>query len=278
MEVEQSFGGTWTVEKLHILSNYLDFYTNALKNQPFKKIYIDAFAGTGHISTSDGDLQIKGSASLALEANVPFDQYIFIEKRKSYAHELQNLRQGYNSLADRIHIINMDCNDALIQICKGIDWFKNRAVLFLDPYATQLDWATLKTVAQTEAIDVWYLFPFSAVNRMLMKNGNFPESWRDKLNILFGDENWFRQFYQQRSQLCFFETNEKYYKSVDTESLKEYICDRLHSIFPIVANNPRILYNAKNSPLFLFCFAISSTRPSAQRLALKGANYILKSS
>ncbi len=35
------------MEKLRILERYLDAYTTALKNQPFKLMYIDAFAGTG---------------------------------------------------------------------------------------------------------------------------------------------------------------------------------------------------------------------------------------
>ena len=46
MSTKQSFGGPWTIEKLNILSNYLDFYTTALKNLPFQLMYIDAFAGT----------------------------------------------------------------------------------------------------------------------------------------------------------------------------------------------------------------------------------------
>ena len=37
------FGGPWTQEKLKILERYLDAYTTALKNQPFKLVYIDAF-------------------------------------------------------------------------------------------------------------------------------------------------------------------------------------------------------------------------------------------
>ena len=41
------FGGQWTIEKLDILGRYLDAYTTALKNQPFKLVYIDAFAGHG---------------------------------------------------------------------------------------------------------------------------------------------------------------------------------------------------------------------------------------
>lgn len=58
MSTKQKFGGPWTVEKLSILSAYLDFYVTALKNQPFKKIYIDAFAGTGKIKIGNGGLPV----------------------------------------------------------------------------------------------------------------------------------------------------------------------------------------------------------------------------
>ena len=44
----QLFGGRWTEEKLEILRKYLQAYNTALKNQPFKRVYIDAFAGTGY--------------------------------------------------------------------------------------------------------------------------------------------------------------------------------------------------------------------------------------
>ena len=37
------FGGPWTEDKLDILEGYLDSYTTALKNQPFRLVYIDAF-------------------------------------------------------------------------------------------------------------------------------------------------------------------------------------------------------------------------------------------
>ncbi|HSN87955.1 MAG TPA: three-Cys-motif partner protein TcmP, partial [Thermoanaerobaculia bacterium] len=42
------FGGDWTATKLEILRRYLEAYTTALKNQPFRTAYIDAFAGTGY--------------------------------------------------------------------------------------------------------------------------------------------------------------------------------------------------------------------------------------
>lgn len=46
------FGGDWTDAKLDVLAKYLKSYTTALEGkptpaQPFRKAYIDAFAGTG---------------------------------------------------------------------------------------------------------------------------------------------------------------------------------------------------------------------------------------
>ena len=47
------FGGSWTQAKLTVLARYLQSYTTALKekpskDRPFRKAYIDAFAGTGY--------------------------------------------------------------------------------------------------------------------------------------------------------------------------------------------------------------------------------------
>ena len=81
-ETEHRFGGAWTEIKLKVLRDYLHFYTQALKNQPFKLLYIDAFAGTGDRTVS-GDQpslfvsqrRLRGSARIALELERPFDRY-----------------------------------------------------------------------------------------------------------------------------------------------------------------------------------------------------------
>ena len=68
MATLQKFGGNWTEEKLNIFTSYLDAYLTALQNQKFKKIYIDAFAGTGEIETTDGGQYLAGSAKRALNS------------------------------------------------------------------------------------------------------------------------------------------------------------------------------------------------------------------
>ena len=92
-----------TVEKLNILSNYLNAYSTALKNQPFQLIYIDAFAGTGKIQIGDSETyeEIDGSAKLALQSKGEFAEYIFIEKKKSFA--LRTVFKALLSLAPFCH-------------------------------------------------------------------------------------------------------------------------------------------------------------------------------
>jgi len=273
---KHNFGGKWTAEKLNILSNYLAAYLSVLKKQTFTKTYIDAFAGTGRIETSDYEEVIEGSVRLALNCEQKFDKYIFIEKKKTFAQELQAIVDTeYSEIKSRISIRNEDCNIALMDICENTNWTINRAILFLDPYATEVKWETLKNVAATKAIDVWYLFPFSAAQRMMKNDGKIDESWKLKLNSLFGDESWFDRFYKPDPQISLF-YEESIIKSVNTRELSSYITERLRTIFPAVAENPRLLYNTKNSPLFLFCFAVANDKPRAVEIALRIADHILK--
>lgn len=271
----QQFGGDWTIEKLEILTGYLDAYLTALKNMKFKKIYIDAFAGTGAITTRDESKILVGSAKRALMADNKFDHYYFIEANKKKANELGKMIA--DEFPDLQHLTTVYCGDAnarLTQILQNIDWRFNRALLFLDPCATEVEWTTLQAVACTKAIDVWYLFPFSALNRMLCKDGKIDKLWEQCIDKLLGDSGWREEFYEEDMQLNFFDSP-GVIKDASTDHMQKYILQRLGTIFSKVASNPRILKNEKNSPLFLFCFAIANPSPKAQTLALTIAEYIL---
>ena len=108
----------------------------------------------------------------------------------------------------------------------------------------------------------------------MKKSGVIDVTWKNKLNSQFGDASWVAEFYHEDDQLSMFGTN--IVRDADTEKIKLYIERRLGSIFGKVSNHSRVLCNFNNSPLFLFCFAVSSQNPRAIGLALKEANYILK--
>jgi len=269
---EQSFGGEWTEKKLDAVDNYLKFFTTVLKKQKFKLCYIDAFSGSGNVTLRNGSV-IDGSAIRALK--YPFDEYFFIEKKKAYYDALcKKVEEDYSERADIVNISQGDSNK-LLQNINSRQWRANgwRGVIFLDPYAMDLDWESLKKISETKAFDVWYLFPFSAVQRNLKNDGRISEANEKKLNKIFGTTDWKEQLYAESQQMTLFGNSEQ---EKIPDGLKQFIVKRLGETFPIVADKPAILKNKTNSPLFLLCFAVSNPDSTA-KVALKGADYILKS-
>jgi len=138
----------------------------------------------------------------------------------------------------------------------------------------QVRWETISAVAQTEAIDMWYLFPLSGVNRMLTINAEISPAWCNRLNIVFGTNEWEERFYKKSTKHTLFGEDELVEKVASFKAIEEYVIERLEKEFSGVASNPAILRNSCNSPLFLLCFAASN--PKGAEVALRIAEYILR--
>ncbi|RJP32399.1 MAG: three-Cys-motif partner protein TcmP [Candidatus Omnitrophota bacterium] len=286
MDEIHQFGGNWTADKLERLRKYLVAYATIMNKKNFIFSYIDAFAGTGYrilkkeeyhegfclldFDEKDSQEFLQGSARIALQVEPKFDQYIFIEKDAARCQELAKLKTDFPLLKNRIIIVNSEANQYLKDFCKKVNWKKNRAVLFLDPYGMEVHWDTMKAIAETKAIDVWYLFPLGiGVNRLLKKDGNINEAWRNKLDKIFGASDWYQSFYEDKEQDTLFGPLHRTEKIADFSSIQEFFLNRLKSIFPGVAENPLILKNSKNNPLYLLCFAASNEKgaPTAIKIA-----------
>lgn len=147
--------------------------------------------------------------------------------------------------------------------------------MFLDPYGMQVDWTTVEAIANTKAIDMWYLFPLGvAVNRLLNNDSRIPESHKKRLNALFGDADWEVLFYQPKIERSLFGDYQSVEKIANSDIIKQYWIHRLETIFPGVARNPYELKNSKNCPLYLLCFAVGNK--NGKRLALDIAQHILR--
>ncbi len=286
------FGGEWTSRKLQVLCDYLKAYNIALKNTPFVRAYIDAFAGSGSrgyaepsgtpepplfpaLAEPPPQQLLAGSAKMALQVEPRFDRYIFIEKDPGRCAELEGLKAAFPEQRDHIRIHQGDANQTLVALCRK-NWHGKpgrREVLFLDPYGLQVNWSTIEAVAQTQAIDLWLLFPlWIAVNRMVPRDGQIPEGWRKRLNDLLGTHEWENVFYETDPQVGLFgDTGGKI--KAPAEKIGRYFVQRLETIFAGVAE-PGILRNAQGRPLFLFCFAAGNPRGAAP--ALKIARHLLK--
>ena len=253
------WGGDWTEVKLGILQRYLDAYTTALKNRPFKLIYIDAFAGTGTISlrTKDDTYTkiIDGSAQRAVGiANRPFDHLIFIDKDAKACENLRNIKQRH--LNRNIEIVQTDANRFLQDLTLP-EW--SRGVLFIDPFATALEWSTLIKIAEMEKLDTWILFPTMAVQRVLKGEyyeGEFPANFSKTLNRVYGNEDWMSLYNPSPQRPLFPEIPTTMYREKGTKALLNLYKKKLRAKFGRrFLSKTRTLRNRQDRELFelLFC-------------------------
>jgi three-Cys-motif partner protein len=291
------FGGNWTDEKLAVIARYLASYTTALKDKPskdhpFRKAYVDAFAGTGYrfarhqdeagdsqaplfpdLAEKEPQALLDGSARMALKIEPRFDRYVFIERSAERCAELEALKLEFPHLADDIDIRHGDANTEIQDLC-GKDWRSHRAVLFLDPYGMQVDWKTVESIAATQAIDLWLLFPLGiGVNRLLTRSGEIPASWRRRLDTLLGTEDWYEEFYRVESNPGLFAAAEDRVVKATTETIGRYFNERLRTVFAAVADEPKVLRNKAQCPLYLLCFAVGNRNGAP--IALRIANHLL---
>ena len=280
MTTDRSFGGSWTQEKLEILRRYLDAYTTALKNQPFSLIYIDAFAGPGNwcpgssydeVDYDEYNDMIKGSPQIALDiVDKHFDKFIFIDTNPEHIESLETVEAQNRDRV--IKIFNYDANTILPQIYDGLGRYE-RAVVFLDPYATEVSWSTIVSIAQTRKIDCWILFPLMAITRQMPRRREPDPAWMDNLDRIFGGRNYWHGFYSPAIQPSFFGQGDELEREQGSDQIAEAYRERLKTVFARVAPTRRVLKNSTNSNLFDLFFAASN--PGGADTAVRIADYIL---
>jgi three-Cys-motif partner protein len=147
-----------------------------------------------------------------------------------------------------------------------------------------VEWSTIEAIARTQAIDLWLLVPLgTGVNRLLKRNGPPSGAWADRLTLFFGTDEWKARFYrprQQSSQTSMFDAEATLIdaegaleKGTSFAGISDYFIERLNTIFAKTVDNPLQLFNSKNSPIYLLCFA--SANPKGSKTAVKIAGDIL---
>ena len=280
-----TFGGSWTQQKLNILKRYLERYTTVMKNQGFQIFYVDAFAGEGYwrpgsaYSTDDyeefGDF-LQGSAAISLEIDDrPFDRFLFIEKDAERIGSLRRLEHQYREQGRAIDIANEDANTVLPRFCAAMGRF-DRAVVFLDPFATEVSWDTVVALAETGKIDCWILFPLAAIARMMPRQNEPSPQLAGQLDRVFGGREYWQDFYQVSAQqpLQLFAEGTLLERPHGSNLIAARYRERLESVFYRVAPTQRTLRNSRESPMFELFFGAAN--PVGAPLAVEIADHILR--
>jgi three-Cys-motif partner protein len=287
MPVDHEFGAQHTELKLSIVEKYLKAFTKALKPHFAELWYIDAFAGTGSRTVREeareGDLidaavperveQRRGSARIAIEVAPKFDRLVFIDSKPSHCAALRELAKQHS---DReIIVVEGDANHAIQSTIRWDGWRQARAVMFLDPYGMDVKWATLEAIADTKAIDVWFLFSLSGLYRQATRrSGDIDASKRAAITRILGTDAWEHELYSDLGQADMFGGQEKQ-RTADVKGLEKYVKARLETIFPKVFEPLALPVEQKPQRYSLF-LCISNSEPKALGLATRIADHILK--
>jgi three-Cys-motif partner protein len=279
--MKHTFGGPWTQIKLDLLGRYLTAFNQALQlspsaSRPFTRIYIDAFAGTGECEIKMDEQTVEtiaGSARIALDTSPVFDQVHLIDLSRAHVEELNKLAVGYG---DRVRVYHDDANFAISKLLNTLNWKRCRGVLFLDPYGMTVPWTTLQKIAETKALDVWYLFPLSGVYRQAANDfGKVDQSKSNSLDEVLGTPTWRDHFYRTDGQVGLLGEVEGKVRVFDPEDIAGFVKSRLAEVFEGWVSDPLYLRSPNGAPLFaLFC-CISNPTPKAVGLAKKIASHIL---
>jgi three-Cys-motif partner protein len=293
--VEHPFGGPWTEIKLDAVEYYLKCYTKALKRVGFDLWYIDAFAGTG---TRDSERivgglfegipiqtvkeKLAGSARRAVAVRPPFDHFVFIEMDTTRCEALADI-QTENPNVD-IDVIRGEANEVLRNLVHQKPWMQksvtnSRGVVFLDPYALHVDWETLKSLASTRVLDIWYLFPIRDTIRQLAHNFEGIGPKEAMLDRLLGPE--WRELYsivpESISKRDLFDqpVEPALKRVVSTEQFEQWLKHRLEQDFSFVSE-PLPLLTSPTRQAFSLFLGVSNPSKPALDLAKQFVRYVNK--
>ncbi|MEH2480317.1 three-Cys-motif partner protein [Nitrobacteraceae bacterium AZCC 2146] len=279
-------GGQHTELKLSIIEGYLRAFTVALRPH-FKDLwYIDAFAGTGSrtvrtvrrgasLVEAPADEIVerrRGSAQIAIDTRPSFDFLVFIEKNRNYVAALNDL--AAINLQRRIVVAEEDANTALRRLIATNSWDDKRAVVFLDPYGMEVEWATLEAIASTRAIDVWFLFPLAGLFRQATRRlTDIDQHKRAALTRMFGSSAWEEELYPIEEADLFGAIPERR-RDLNPGGLEAYVQRRLSTIFGKVLK-PLALPVHKSPQMFSLFLCISNKSNEAIGLATRIGSHLL---
>lgn len=302
MTSKKSWGGKWTEEKLDAFEKYVKAYLTIMNSyrdaNGWKLLYFDGFAGSG-TRTQEEEVQevqeaidlfgqevtvedynvYQGAAERVVKIESDgvrsFDHYYFVDKIEDNCKVLEEKLAFYQTNGQK-HYLPIDANDAVRLLSNTLRKYGNcKALAFLDPFGMQIDWASIASLKNL-SVDLWILVPTGVIiNRLLERKVDQEKglAHADKLMSFFGmPEKEIRSFFYTETQVqTLFGEEEIITKAENSiRRIAQLYVKRLKEVFPYVTEEPMVLYNYHNVPIFHLVFAAKN------KTAMKIAQEIIK--
>lgn len=293
------YGGPWSEVKLDAVEYYLQCYTKALTPKNMDLWYIDAYAGSGDreaerevggmfegTAISTVVEVLDGSARRALKIQPPFKHFVFIEKDINRAAQLAQIKNDFPSV--EIEVLQGDANREILKFVNREPWTRkarsnSRAVVFLDPFSMQVDWVTLKALAATECVDVWYFFNVQAVIRQLAHDyegvGNkestldrvLSTKWRELYTVTPEEPPRQRDMFAVSEPIASKQPSAK--RTISKSQIDQWFKKLLAEEFAFVSD-PLPIFTPHSGHTFSLFLAIANKHRKATELAEKFVRYV----
>ncbi len=285
-EPQKNWGGAWTEEKLDAFEKYVKAYLTIMKKHAtengWKLFYFDAFAGSGSReaipddvvdteATLFGDEEIKeiaeqtsykGAAERVLEIDIDgfsFDYYYFVDKNEKSLQALEEkLKSSFPNKANCMAFKPGDANERILELVNYANIHpKCTALVLLDPFGMQLSWDTIHALKDIRHIDLWILVPSGVIlNRLLTRSGQILCPERMEKSFGMPIEEIQKYFYKQVTEPSLFGEITRQQKRDNTIGrIAQLYLDLLVKEFANVIEEPLVLRNSTNCPIFHFVFA-----------------------
>ncbi len=296
-KTKKSWGGKWTEEKLDAFEKYVKAYLTIMNKYRdaygWKLLYFDGFAGSGTRNQEEEKeevvqaLNLFGQEVTVEDINVyqgaaervvkiegdgirSFDYYYFVDNSDENCKALEGKLAQYE-ISGRKHHLNKDANEAVKMLASTLRNNSNcKALAFLDPFGMQIDWASIESLRDL-SVDLWILVPTGVIiNRLLERKIDQEKGLihAEKLKSFFGmNEEEIRSFFYTEKQVqTLFGEEEIITKAENSiRKIAQLYVKKLKEVFPSVTDEPMVLYNNHNVPIFHLVFA--SKNKTAKEIA-----------
>lgn len=286
------WGGSWTEIKLEAFTKYVNSYLTIMNQYRdkynWKLIYFDGFAGSGcreeffensntqseesflfDVEIEEEELCVYRSAAervLNIEQK-GFDYYYFIDINSASNDALKARLLKYQKSGHILTFRNDDANHQIRALAHALNNNKNlRALVLLDPFGMQLDWVSIERLAHTK-IDLWILIPTGVIlNRLLDRKMELVHIEKLKSFLGMTEDEIRHEFYRIESEYTLFGESSNLVKVSDSiNRIAKLYISKLKTIFEEVSDEPLVLLNSKNVPIYHFAFAASNS--TAKKIA-----------
>lgn len=287
MTTQDSFYHPDTEKKLKAIEAYLNSYLSVMSKQSFETVYVDAFAGSGILPVAgnkglfkdqiESEEFVTGSALRALGLPRKFSKYIFIEDKKSKIEELEKRIKAIDGMNERVQFLRGDANEKILELCGYLGSRNVRALVFLDPFGNQVGWETLKALADTKHVDLWYLFPamLGVYRQIGNQNAKMEPNKEASLDKLFGPHDWRNAFIERKEVPDLFGKTEVSEKIADVEDITRFKIQCLKNIFEGGVSDKWLPLGRGGAHWYSLIFAMANSSPAAVKAGHNIANHIM---